>query len=469
MRAIDRWTSSGRRAIAGAGLYGLANALDAASALAMIPLITRATTMAVYGQLTLLLAAAGVALVVIDLGCGIALVRQLRMDSPQEVRRSQIATALWLRLGSAVVVGLFAFAISFVSAEPLAGAIRLASITIGLWGMFGGLCEVLRAEERHGTAATALVLRSLTWVTAVLYLVIANDGGLQEIVLSYAIAYAVGLAFAMWQTGAIALAWPDRAIARSLLGFGLPVAGYFGLRTVGGLDRFLVRFRTTIEDTAVFHVGNTPAAAIEIAERTSIQPAEPYLYRVEPANRDQAFARVVRLTTFVLGSSAIVLTMVGPELVALLGPPSYAAALGAVPWFTCAALARGVTRALTIGAGLVGNTRIWAIAAAVDLVLTGATLTLLLPVWGIPGAALGRFIAAAVALVTAYALLRRVWRVDLPIVLICAYILAIVGVSSVFATHTLHMVLPLAARFGIALAFLGLGYTLFIRPTRTRT
>jgi O-antigen/teichoic acid export membrane protein len=469
MLGRQQWTRSGHRAVTGVGLYAVANAFDAAATFGMMPLITRAVSMGTFAQLTLLLAAAGVALVVIDLGTGIALVRQLSSEKEPAARRTLIATAMWLRLVAALAVGLVAIAASFACEQPLEDSLRIGALWIVAWGMFGGLIEVLRGQELHGAAAGALIVRSFTWASAVLWFVLVNDGGLQQLVLSYGISCAAGLAFAVARAGPrTLLAGPDREVARSLLRFGFPIAGYLGLRTIGGLDRYLVRFRASLDAAAVYQLANMPIAAIEIAERTIVQPTEPYLYGVVHEERERALGRIVSLATFLTGSLAIALTMIGPEMVAILGPAGYAGALGAIPWFTFSALARVVTRAVTLGAGLVGKPRIWAISAAVEIIVAAPTLYFAITVWGVTGAAIARFVAAMISLIAAYVLLRRIWRVDLAMLRICAYMLLSVCVGAAFATRIADAMAPLALRAAIAIALIGLAYVLFVRPIRAR-
>jgi O-antigen/teichoic acid export membrane protein len=466
MLGRHRWTVAGRRAVAGVGLYGVANAFDAAVGLALIPMITRAVSMEVFAQKTLLLSAAGIALVVIDLGMGKAVVRELTTKESAEERERTIASALWFRLLTSFGVGLISFATSHFVAEPLSGALRIGAFAIAAMGMMGGFQDVLRGLQRHETAAAALVIKSFAWAGAVLHLVVLGNGGLRGLVLAYLIAFSLGDAFCVARLGARALLrWPDRARIKRMLGFGFPIAGYLVIRTIGGLDRYLVRFRSSTEATAIYQVASIPAAAMELAERTLVQPSEPYLYSVAPELREQALARVVRLTTFALAAIAIPITMMGPEMIALLAPPSYASALGALPCFMFAALTRTVTHVVAIGAALTGKTRIWTIAAAIEIVLAAASMFVLLPTTGVAGATIARFGASMVSLITAYVLLRKVWNVQLAIGTICMYLVASAAILSACSTDLFGLLAPLPVRIGVGVALVGAGYLLVARQS----
>jgi O-antigen/teichoic acid export membrane protein len=195
-------------------------------------------------------------------------------------------------------------------------------------------------------------------------------------------------------------------------------------------------------------------------------PSEPYIYGVAQRERAAALDRLLRFTGFAIGGAAVVLTMLGPELVAVLGPASYAEALEAVPWLTFAAVSRAVTRVVALGAGLEGKTRVWSLAAACELSLATPMLLLALPIWGVTGAGLARFCAAQVALVVAYVLLRRLWLVRLPVLTVLLYVTVASTASAVLATRSFDLLAPIGIRIASMIALVGAAYLVVLRRTK---
>ncbi len=470
-RWTDRlsWTARGRRAVAGVGLYAIAHGLETIAYMAMVPLITRSVSLTAFGQLTLLLVGAQVVMMSVDAGVGVALVREVATEKDLERRHVLIATTFWFRVVVATAAALLIFAGSFFATSPMREALQLGAPTLFFWSMCGGFIEIFRSLERHGEMAIAGALRSVVWTAMILTLVVSGGHELVGLVWSYGVSYGVACVLLCWRIGWKAVnRRPDASILRGLLRFGVPVGSYYVLRAVGGLDRYLVRHRTSVADAGLVQIGSIPGGALEILERVVILPAEPYIYGVPVEERARALTRLVRMSAYVMGAGASVLSMFAPEMVAILAPASYADALSVIAWYTFASIHRSIARLLCLGAGLVGNTRMWVVGAAVELLIAAPALYFILPITGIAGAGMARYLAAVLSLIYSYKLLRRLWLINLPIGSICFYTTLAPLVATLFATAHFGVVAPLPVRILIAALLVAAGYPIIMRPPGRR-
>jgi O-antigen/teichoic acid export membrane protein len=453
----------------GIGLYAIAHGIDTLAYLSMIPLITRSVSPTVFGQLTLLLVGAQVVLMFLDLGIGIGLLRELSDEKDPDRKRTHIASVFWFRILLATVGAVFVFAGSFAAASPMREALQLAAPTVLFWSLFGGFIEIFRAQERHAELAFGNVIRSVTWSACILIFVVRGGFELVGLVAAYAVSYAAAVMLMCWRLG-----WqrinrrPDVGILRRMLRFGLPIGGYYILRAVGGTDRYLVEYRSTVADAGLVQLGSIPGGALEMVEKIITLPAEPYLFGVPAAERENALRRVIRLSAFVMSAAASVFSMFAPEMVSILAPSGYAEAVSVIAWYTFAAIHRAIMRILGLGAGLVGNTRLYLISAVVELLIVGPALYFVIPYTGVAGAGFARYVASSLSIIYSYHLLRKLWQVDLPIGAILFFTTVAPLVATLTATAHFGVIAPLAVRVVIVAVLMSAGYLIIMRPPGRR-
>jgi O-antigen/teichoic acid export membrane protein len=467
-RARLEWSPRGRRAVLGAAKYGVVKGYDAIVSLALLPLITRAMDVDEFARFALLGVAGNVLLAVIDLGCGMAVVRDLAAEGGAPDRRVLVATLLSSRAIAALTFSLAIFGLSTLAGPVWQDAIRVGAPALAAWTLFLASSDVLRGHERHGAVAVGNALRTTVFGATTLWLVVFEGKGLVGLVTAIAAAYGAGLVCLLWFLALrTSFGRPSVAVYLRLLRFGLPAGAYLLTRMAWGLDRYVIRYRSSLADAGYFQLASAPTGAIEALESVWILSAEPFIYGVPAASRGAALERLVRNACMMLGGVAVLLSLFGPEILLVVAPRSYAPALAALPWLTFAAVARGVAYLVGFGAGAARQTRAWAVTGALELVLAAVGLFAVLPWGGLAGAGAVRLAAALAALPVCYFMVRRLSPIELPVVRISTLLVLASVLSSVIATNSFGMLMPVWVRAGVAVALLALGW-LGIAPPRSR-
>jgi hypothetical protein len=148
--------------------------------------------------------------------------------------------------------------------------------------------------------------------------------------------------------------------------------------------------------------------------------------------------------------------MVTPELLQLLAPKDYASARLAVPALIFADVALGVRRMSGLGGEFAQSTRLWAIAACVQVVIAVGGTALLVPRLGLLAAAGSLFAGTAAASLVAGALANRIHPLPLPTTRSLIVVLAGAAAATVALSGVLPSPLPLGVRLALVPAFAAL-------------
>jgi len=453
-----------RRALVGTGKYAIFKAYGMLVYLGILLLITRSLPAELFPSYALFLVAGTVLVTLADLGCGPAAVRYLVAETDPQRRRVIGATLVWSRFATALLILALLWVVSGWVESDLSRAIRIGGVALASWTMFVAVGDLFRAMDRHGVVAVAHAVYSTAWGASAIGLVILGEGGLAELMAAYAIGYGSALGFLVLRARA-SLTWtaPSLATFRSLLRFGLPMVSYLVARVAGGLDRYLVGYQSSLSDAGMFQIAGAPTGAIEAAESTWNLAAEPYLYGVPADERAGALRRLVAVVAGASGGAALAASALGPEIVAILAPPSYAPALAALPWLTFAAASRAVAFVVGLGGGVVGRSRAWALGGGTELGLSVPGLLLVLPWGGLAAAGTVRLVASLAGLLVCYQLVRRLWDVRLRLAPVLATFSVAACLAAVFATDAFGVLAPLWVRMIVAAAGLAIGYRYFVR------
>jgi len=404
-----------RRAFAGAGLYYGAWVVEAFGWFLFLPFLTRSFSVEDFGRYALLYSAAPFLLALSDLGMGSALVRYLSDEKNPEKRAALLMTAMTFRLTVSGGLGLLLTALSFWVEPLLAAPLRAFAGLSVIWALYQTTAESLRAHERHRATATMTLLVSLVAYPLRFLWVVFQDKGLVHLIAAHATGIAVALVF-----GAVILREKLSGSAatqelRRLFSFGGFAACAVLMRHARLLDRHVVRHLSSLRGAGLFQIAGTPAAAIEMVEQMGRLAMEPYLYGAAPEDRGTVLERFFGIGAFLMFGAAAAGSLLAPEIMAVLAPPEYAAAVGAITWYCFAGSLRAVTRIVELQAGIGGHTRLWAMGSATDLLTCAVLLLLLVPRWDVTGAGVAHLGAAILSLWVTSLLVRQVSVGRLPV------------------------------------------------------
>jgi O-antigen/teichoic acid export membrane protein len=386
-------------------IYGLSNVLGASATLLLLPLLTRHLATEQYGRLEVLTVFVTQVGVVVQLGLGSALFRSLlagEADSPEA--RVTISTAYWTLLAVACIAVL-----ALLPLAPALGHLLLDRDDLGSlvrWMLAKILFEAvavipmarlrLRNESLlYGGLNSSRVVVTLLLVVAALWQV---ADPLKAVVLAMVAESAL---FALLSS---ASAWRDlvpqvsREALKAMLAFGVPLIPYtFALTLLAMGDRYLLRHYGGLAEVGPYAVGFKLAAILGIPVR-AFQIAWPsFLFSLakEPDGR-QVYPRVLLYVVLGLGWVGTGVAIFAPELMLLLATPAYAHAAVVVPILVFAQIALGVFYATAVGTNLTGKTYFITISAGVALLAFAAAGLVLVPRFGMVGAAIATMLGYVV-------------------------------------------------------------------------
>lgn len=371
------------------------------------------------------------------------------------------------KLGTSELLGAYAFALALVTPIAMFShlnlrsllatdierrhpfgdylAVRLATTAMGLAAMAAVALAAARGRESAAVIMALGVALSADNMSDVYYGLLQRRERMDQVAYSVTargILSVAGLGAALWTTGS--LVWAAVALAAVrigvLLAYDIPVAS-----AGESMERTSVRveagiLRTSLPLGAVLMLialtSNLPRYAIEqklgasalgafaaVASLMTVgstavnalgQAATPRLARYASARDRAAFGRLA----WQLAGMALLLGAAGVATAALIGPrflgwiyrPAYAAYAGLLLWVMAAAIGTYTAGALGY---VVTSTRSFAPQAplhAVVAVSAGISTWLLVPRWGLPGAAWALGIASVVQIAGDLMILRHAWQ-----------------------------------------------------------
>jgi O-antigen/teichoic acid export membrane protein len=456
-------------------IYGLGGILSRLIAVFLVPLYTVYLGRVGFGQIETIIAFVGVLVIVLRLGITSAFFR-FYFDAETDAERTLVVrTSFWFTMGMATL----GLAVGLALAGPLSDALKLddpwlvRAGFVGLWAQmnYAQMTALFRVEERPVSFAIASVANVLITIGSTIALVIgAHKGAIGAVVgnfLGTLSVYAVLLGYRRYQLG---LQF-DRRLLREMNRFGMPlVPAALALWAINFIDRLFIGQLKGQAEVGVYSLA-VRVASVVVFLMTAFQLAWPaFAYSIkddDEAKRTYAF--VLTYLLFVTCWGALALGALAPWIVDVFDPKHrFGRSAEAVPLLAFATAAYSGYSVLAIGIGRARQTQYnWIVAgaaAAVNIVLNA----ILIPPYGMMGAAVAT-VAAYVALFVAMWLnSRRVY----PVAYQWRRVLTIAGVAAALTAAAWALDAPLAVAVALVLAYplvlLPLGFYLPAERARLR-
>jgi O-antigen/teichoic acid export membrane protein len=402
-------------------IYGLGGLVSRILAVLLLPLYTSYLTTADYGNVETLVALTAILVTVLRAGISNAFFR-FYFDSPDPAaRRTVLRTAFWFTIATSTL-GLSA---GWVLAPWIADALNLAgedtealvrAAFVGLWAQmnFEQLTALFRVEERSVAFVVASLANvAITIATTVLLVVAYDQGALGVIVGNFTGTLLVYLALLGYRREQLGLQF-DRPLLRRMNRFGLPlVPSGLALWALNFSDRFFLAHLAGQDDVGRYSLGVRIASAMVlllVAFRTA-WPA--FAYSIEDdreARRTYGF--VLTYLLFVACWLSLALGALAPWLVRLLArDEAFWPAADVVAPLAFAGALWGAYTVVAIGIGRLRRTQFnWVITGAAAAVNVALNL-LLIPRYGIEGAAAASVAAFGLMFVTMAVYAQRLYPV----------------------------------------------------------
>jgi len=452
-------------------IYGLGNYGIKVFGFLLIPLYTRFLAPADYGVMALVSMYTQVMFIVMNLGQSTSLFRFYYEHDTEEGRERVVAASIW-------IVILFAVPLAAI---PLLFNRPLAQLILGdeaLWflmciGTATVLCKVLlrmpfaimrAADQSKRYAGWSLARNAVSMVLAVV-LVAGLHQGATGVVMSQFLAELVfcflltGMTFRMLRAG---FHWKD--IKEQLL-FGLPFVPVGAASfTLDLTNRWFLKHYYSTSDVGIFSLGYRFAEILTFAVMAFQLSWPQFLFknRREP-DAPQLYADMTAYYLAVMLFLWLGLAVFAPELLRIMATPEFYPAAALIPIISFALVFDGMGFMFNIGALFSKKTILRTISVTVAAAVNVGLNFVLIPRYGMMGAAWATFIGFLVQMSTTLYLSLHIYHVPYRygrLLGMLAAALVIYGASVLVDTHSvitsIAIKVPLVLLFPIALVSVGL-------------
>ncbi len=385
-------------------VYGLGDTATQIISVILLPIYARYLSTTDYGVLALLLTVEVVTKVIFRWGIDGAFMR-LYYECRDRADRQRLASTQFYFLlaanGTLLSLGLFGarwLGPYLFDTHQYDWTLRLVLINTFVVGFYYLPFHVMRMEGRTPTFVTLGFSRSLATILMRLLLVISLQLGVHGVVLSdIAVSAVFTLVLARWFAPLIRPVF-SRQILRESLRFGLPRLPHgVAQQVIGTVDRPLLRRFVSLHEVGLYSTGSSFGQGLKLFLSSFEQAWAPFYYGVmrEPDARE-TFARVTTYGVLVLGLLVAGLAACASDLIAVLMPPTFQPAARVVPWVGLGVALQGVYLLTSIGLNITKRTEYYPIATAIAAGTSIGANLLLIPTFGIIGAAWANVTAYAV-------------------------------------------------------------------------
>jgi O-antigen/teichoic acid export membrane protein len=381
-------------------IYGLGGMVSRLLAVFLLPLYTRYLDRDDFGAVGVVVAMSAVLVTVLRLGISSAFFRFYFDSRDPAHRRLVVRTSFWFTMASATV----GLVVGLVLAAPLADLLGLDDPDlvragfVAVWAQmnYEQLTALFRAEER----STAYVLASLaniavTIAATILLVVVLEKGAIGVVVGGFTGTLVVYLALLGVHREQLGLDF-SRPLLREMNRFGIPlVPAALALIAVNFSDRFFLVHLDGLAEVGLYEIGVRIASAMVLL-LTAFRMAWPaFAYSIEDdAEAKRTYAFVLTYLVLVASWLALALGLLAPWLVRLLTQPEFYAGQDVVPLLAFGGVAYAAYIVMAIGVGRAKRTQFNWVITGVAAALNVALNLILIPPYGMMG--------AAVATVAAY-------------------------------------------------------------------
>ena len=405
------------------GLYALGNVLRRSFSLITMPIFTRYLSTSGYGVLSIVGTVQNMLEGFYEMGMGSAAMR-FYYDYPDErERRTLFGTLLLFSLAATLILTVLLLAAGdsiwgFVGKEiPFYPYLALTVGTVFL-GNLGVLPRVLfRVQNQVGRFFRISVAQTgLTVFLSVLFVIWLDLGPLGPVLATFFITVLFALVFGCYLQGHVRLAfhWP---IARRGLLFGLPeVPLRWGSWALKVADRLILQHFTSLSVVAIYSVGySVSKMPFDLVSNAIHWAIVPFFYATAKQESEvrskEIFSQVATYNVVILAGLGLASVFFGRELIEILASAKYAEAEAVVPIIVAASVLQAMFDIPCKGIYLQGKTGyllpLYAIPASLNIALN----FLLIPRFGMMGAAWATLIGYAFMIVLTVVISQRIYPI----------------------------------------------------------
>ena len=446
-------------------IYGAGDVATSAVNLLLLPLFTRILTPADYGVLTLLLTIEAGAKILLRWGADAAFMR-LYYDCPDRPSRQLLAsTTIFFLLAVNAPVFLAGWWLSpwlsdwMFGSPTYSATLRVFFLNTFVLGFYFVPFHVLRIEGRSVRFSVLTFARAAGTVVFRLIFIVGYGLGVYGIVAADLVLTAIIGAALAPRFAALVRPRFSLAVLREALGIGVPRVPHGLAHQVTAMaDRWVLNSYVTLDRIGIYGIGVSLGLGMKLFLSAFEYAWAPFY--LEAMKHPDARAIYSRITTYVVAVLALLATGLAAsshELVALMVAPAFQEAALIVPWVALGVLLQGCYQLTAIGLNITKRTMLLPIATGAAMAVAVGVNLLLVPRFGIAGAAWTYALSYAALAAVGFALSQRVYPVRyewrrlavIGLASVTAYLLALLA-----AGDDWHVVARLVARAGTVLVVL---------------
>jgi O-antigen/teichoic acid export membrane protein len=295
--------------------------------------------------------------------------------------------------------------------EPIALALfAYSSLTFATY-----VRNILRIDFRAKTYALLSVGVLLTQLTMVLIFVVWLELGPSGIFISIMIAHLViaAIAFVAVRRSLVPLTW-SAAAWKDLIRFGLPIMPFaLAAYALVSADRFFINVHEGVEAVGIYAVAAKIGGIVSIGMAGVRQAWGPYVYATFNAPDAPArFGRIFLLTAAIVTAMVVGLSLLGRELVLLFAGDEFLEASELVLPLSIAAATVAIGFVYSVGFGITRRTGLMSILGIVSAGVAISLNAVLVPQYGLAGAAIGTAVGGTVYAALLSTISNRQYRID---------------------------------------------------------
>ena len=384
-------------------IYGLGDVATSVVSLLLLPVYTKYLTPSDYGVIAMLLTVEASGKIIFRWGVDTAFMR-LYYDCADQKARQRLASTLFIFLlavnGSLLLVSL---PLSGALSELLLGSldyrllISLVLINTFVVGFYFIPFQVLRIVEQPKPFIALVFSRSASTLILRLVLVIWAGMGVMGVVLADIVVTGVfTLILGRWFAPLIRPMF-SMAVLRDALGFGLPrIPHSLAHQVMGMADRYFLNAYATLHDVGLYSIGASFGLALKLFLSAFEYAWTPFFLGVmkEP-DAKRIYTTVSTYVFAVLVLLAAGLCAVAADLIRLTTTPEFYSAARVTPWIALGVLCQGIYLVGSIGLVITKRTTRYPIATGLAAAASLMANALLIPRYGMIGAAWSNTVAYA--------------------------------------------------------------------------
>ena len=379
-------------------IYGLGGAALQAVGLITLPVYTRVFTPSEYGMLEVAIVGSTLLITLVDSGMTSAAQRSYYDydDTQVSERRSALGTALTtmmvLSLAVAAFVGGFAEPIShqLFGSSSHADLVRIAALSVPLATVATFMRETMRLRFRAGRYVISSLLAAIGTAAAGIVAVKVFGAGISGVMIGLLVGYGLAAVYGVAVAARDVAGRFSKAELRLMVHYGAPlIPAAFSLWGLSFLDRVMLSQLGTFSDTGEYAVGSRYSSLLMFGVVTFLTAYVPFMMSLwqEDADAERLVrARLLTYVTVVFVGGGLVLSLFARELTTILAP-QFDRAYQVVGILSVGVVFFAIGSIVAWGIAVVRSTKYIGIYTVVAVVVNVALNFLLIPPWGMIGAA----------------------------------------------------------------------------------